>query len=373
MIDTVCLSLSYNDLVLLDENNQAVPQWDLQSKTENYSKYVRNASRSDKESGLYFPRLTSCSRRFGQPSVKIEFSVPKLIFNNNLEELSDQLFDNVIDALQDRLEKMGVRVFKQVLASVPITTVHFSKNFLLADGYTSSYIISELQKIDLRKSFDFARARYINNGESICAHTRAHELIIYDKIADLAKAKKRAIDKDQTSQQLNIFDTLKAKDKLTEVLRIEVRLCNKQKINNVFKKLEISQNPTFRDVFSTKVSKAVVRHYWESLIKADQIALFTIDQPIKEILREMCRGDPDLKPKQAIYQVGLALLAKDGDGLRELRSVLEDRTNNRGWYRIKNDYKKLSSKISQNTIRGWLNDIDTQLKVYKPINIEYDK
>ncbi len=371
MIDTVCLTLPYNGLVLFNENNQAVPQWDLQSKTKNYSKHVRNPSKVDKDSGLYFPRLTVYSGRFGQPpSVKIEFSVPKLIFNNNVEELSDQHFNDVIDALQDRLEKMGVRVFRQVLMSAPISTVHFSKNFLLTDGYTSSYIISELKKIDLRKSFDFAQTKYINNGQSICAHTRAHEFVIYDKIADLAKSKKRAIDKDQTSQQLSLFDTLKNKGELIEVLRIEIRLCNKQKINSVFKKLELSQNPTFRDVFNARVSKAVVHHYWESLIKADQLALFSIDQSPKELLQEMCRGDPDLKSKQVIYQVGLALLAKDDNGLRDIRGVLENRTNNRGWYRIKNDYKKLSSKILQNTMRGWLHDIDRQLNAYKPINIE---
>src|SRR3989339_2237245 len=275
MIDTVCLTLPYNGLVLFNENNQAVPQWDLQSKTENYSKHVRNPSKADKESGLYFPRLTVYNRRFGQlPSVKIEFSVPKLIFNNNLEELSDQRFNDVIEALQDRLEKMGVRIFKQVLASAPITTVHFSKNFSLSDGYTSNYIISELQKIDLRKSFDFARARYINNGQSICAHTRSHELVIYDKIADLEKTKKRAIDKDQTATQLNLFDSLKTKDALVEVLRLEIRLCNKQKINSVLKKLGFTQNPTFQDIFNSNVSKVFIGHYWNTLIKTNQLALF---------------------------------------------------------------------------------------------------
>jgi hypothetical protein len=370
MIDTVCLSLPYNSLVLLDENNEAVPQWDLQSKTDNYSKYVRNPSKADKRSGLYFPRLTIYRRRFGQqPSVKIEFSVPKLIFNNNLEELSDKYFDQVIDILQERLQKMGVRVFKQVLASAPISTIHFSKNFSLSDGYTASYVISELQKIDLRKSFDFARARYINNGQSICAHTRSHELVIYDKIADLGKTKKRAIDKDQTAIQLSLFDSLKSKYELVEVLRVEVRLCNKQKINSIFKKLNIPQDPTFQDAFSSKVSKAVIDQYWESVVKAGQIALFAIDKPAKELLREMCRGDPNLKPKQAIYQVGLTLLAKDGDGLTELRSIFDDRTNDRSWYRIKNDFNQISANITSQQIRSWVNQIEKQIRTYSPIKV----
>ena len=362
MIDTVCLTLPYNSLVLLDEHNKNVPQWNLQSKTENYSKHVRNPSKANKETGLYFPRLTIYSRRFGQqPTVKIEFSVPKLIFNNNLEELSDNHFDPVIEALQDRLLQMGVRIFKTALASAPVTTVHYSKNFELNNGFTSSHVISELG------NFDFARARYINYGQSLCAHTRSHQLVIYDKIADLAKTKKRAIDKDQTAYQFNLFDSLKANRELSEVLRIEIRLCNKQKISSIFRTLNIEQNPTFHDVFNSKISKTVVNYYWESLIKADQAALFTINQSAKDILREMCRGDPKLKPKQAIYQVGLMTLAKDGDGFRELRNILSGHTNNRNWYRIKQDFKEISLNVPNGNIRSWVKDIEKQIKNYKPL------
>lgn len=367
MIDTVCLTLPLKNIVFLDENNKAVPQWDLQSKTEHYSKYVRNPSRADKASGLYFPRLTFYSRQYGQQSIKIEFSVPKLIFNNNLEELSGSDFDTVVDLLQDRLKRMGVRVFKEVLVSAPVTTVHFSKNIELTEGYTSTYVISELQKIDLRKSFDFARARYINNGQSLCAHTKAHELVIYDKIADLAKTKKRAIDKDQTVSQRSLFKSLETAEKPLEVLRIEVRLCNKRKINSIFKKLDLPENPTFKDVFRQEIGMSVVAHYWESIIKGNQLALFTINQSAKDLLKEMCRGDPSIKPKQAIYQVGLMVLAKDGEGLRELRSILDGHTNDRNWYRIKSDFKKISQNISNKNVRTWVKEIEKQITTYKPL------
>ncbi len=370
MIDTVCLTLPFNQLILLDEKNREISQWDLQSKTEFYSKHVRNPTKKNKDSGKYFPRITLYSRRYGQaPSVKIEFSVPKLIFNNNLEELSDGHFDDVIDVLQERLLEMGVRIFKQSVINASVSTVHFSKNLVLENGYTSSYVISELQKIDLRKSFDFARARYINNGQSLCAHTRAHELVVYDKIADLAKKKKRAVDKDQTSTQLSLFDSIKKNDHALEVLRIEIRLCNKRKINSVFKKLKLKEKPSFQDVFNKNVSQAVVNDYWESLITNDQLALFTIEQSSKDMLRELCRGSPDLKPKQAIYQVGLMTLAKDSEGLRELRSILEASTSDRSWYRIKKDFKELSTSVSNAHVRSWVHDLKKQLKTYKPIEI----
>jgi hypothetical protein len=89
----------------------------------------------------------------------MEFSVPKLIYLNNLEELEDKDFPKVLEALQDRLKTMGVLVTKSVLENASVSSVHFSKNIVLQDGYTVSHLISEMNKVNLRKSFDFAKTR----------------------------------------------------------------------------------------------------------------------------------------------------------------------------------------------------------------------
>ena len=135
------------------------------------------------------------------------------------------------------------------------------------------------------------------------------------------------------------------------------------------KKLGFTQNPTFQDIFNSNVSKVFIGHYWNTLIKTNQLALFTIEKSAKDLLREMCRGDPSLKPKQAIYQVGLILLAKDNNGLTELRSIFDGHTNDRNWYRTKDDFKQISANTVPQQIRGWVNQIEKQIRVYKPINI----
>jgi len=210
MIDTVCLSIPERNIILMDENNNMIPNWNLYSRTEHYTKHVRNPSKSEKDTGLYFPRITAYSRKY-QPEqqIKIEFSAPKLLFLNNLDELADKDFDQVIDTLQDRLRRMGVTIFKKYLIEAPVTSVHYSRNIMLSGGQTSTNILSQIGRIDLRKSFDFARARYINDGQSLCCHTSSHELVFYDKIADLNKGKKRAIDRDRTAYQTSLFDELK--------------------------------------------------------------------------------------------------------------------------------------------------------------------
>lgn len=366
MIDTVCLLIPRDKMLYLS----GISSWDLYSKTNEYEKYVRNPSRTEKETGRYFPRLTGYKRRFSQDAnIRLEFSAPKLIFLNNLEELEDKNFAEVVDALQDRLKTMGVIVSKLVLENASVSSVHFSKNILLEDGYTASHLISEMNKVNLRKSFDFTRSRYINDGQSLYAHTSSHQLIIYDKMADLGKDKKRAIDKDQTLYQLNLFSQLEKKE-APEVIRFEIRLNLKQKMNSVLEKLGYRKNPIFREVFSSEVSQKVVTDYWQKLIKEKSLGLFSISVSVKDILQTLFLADKKLKPNRAVYLLGLFTLAKDENGMRQLRSIVSKRSQDRTWYRIAKDMQTASELITKNRIRDWITQIDKKLEDYKPYKIK---
>ena len=370
MIDTICLLIPKNKMVFLS----GASSWELYSKTEQYEKYVRNPSKAEKTTGKYFPRLTGYKRYYSQDSnVRIEFSAPKLLYLNNLDELEDDDFPKVIEFLQDRLKTMGVRVFKNVLENASVSSVHFSKNILLKDGYTANYLISEMNKVNLRKSFDFARSRYINDGQSLYAHTTSHQLVIYDKIADLGKDKKRAIDKEQTSYQMSLFEKIN-KTEQQEIIRFEVRLNHKQKMSKVLKDLGFNNNPSFKEVFSSVVSKTVVNEYWKKLIKERNLGLFSISLSLKDILHTLFFADKQLKPKQAIYLLGLYTLAKDENGIRQLRTIISKRARDRTWYRIANDMKRAGELITQNKLRDWVTQIDNNLNIYKPFKIKtYDK
>ena len=170
MIDTVCLLIPKDKMIYLS----GASSWELHSKTDQYEKYVRNPSKAEKDTGKYFPKITGYKRRMSQDAnVRLEFSAPKLLFLNNLDELENSDFPSAIEVLQERLKTMGVVVQKQVLENASVCSVHFSKNILLENGYTSNYLISEINKVNLRKSFDFAKTRFMNDGQSLYAHTTA--------------------------------------------------------------------------------------------------------------------------------------------------------------------------------------------------------
>lgn len=363
MIDTICLLIPKDQMRYLSE----VSSWELYSKTEQYAKFVRNPSKAEKDTGKYFPRLTGYKRRFSyEANVRMEFSVPKLLYLNNLDELQEKDFPAVLDALQDRLKTMGVIVTKSVLQNAPVSSVHFSKNIVLQDGYTVSHLISEMNKVNLRKSFDFAKTRFVNDGQSLYAHTTSHQLVIYDKVADLAKDKKRAIDKDQTLYQRNLFSELNKEDEPQEIIRFEIRLSQKQKMNKVLEDLGYLKNPSFKAVFNTEMSKKVVTDYWKKLIKERNLGLFSISVSIKDVLRTLFLADKKLKPKQAIYLLGLFMLAKDENGMRQLRTIIAKRSHDRTWYRIAKDMQEASELITKNKLRDWVTQIDKALQEYTP-------
>ncbi len=363
MIDTICLLIPKDQMRYLSE----VASWELYSKTDQYAKFVRNPSKAEKETGKYFPRLTGYKRQFSQEAnVRMEFSVPKLLYLNNLEEMEDKDFPKVIEVLQDRLKTMGVIVTKSVLENASVSSIHFSKNIVLQDGYTVSHLISEMNKVNLRKSFDFARARFINDGDSLYAHTTSHQLVIYDKVADLSKGKKRAMDKTQTFYQRGLFSELNKEDEPQEIIRFEIRLSQKQKMNKVLEDLGYQKNPTFKQVFNTEMSKKVVTDYWKKLIKERNLGLFSLSVSIKDILRTLFLANKKLKPKQAIYLLGLFMLAKDENGMRQLRTIIAKRSHDRTWYRIAKDMQEASELITKNKLRDWVTQLDKQLDEYKP-------
>ena len=128
MIDTIILTIPREQIRMLSPDGRYIPAWDLHSKTSNYTKYVKNPTPYDRKNEIYRPRLTGVKRRvrgnFYSSFLKIEFSVPKLIFGNNLNELGESDFSKVLSTLKERLIEVGVLIsdkdISEVLKSVDV-------------------------------------------------------------------------------------------------------------------------------------------------------------------------------------------------------------------------------------------------------------
>lgn len=367
MIDTVIISISKSKVRSVGSHNNDSFGWNQQSQTSYYSKFVKNPSKKDIESGLYFPRLTGINRKRDgvlDASIKIEFSIPKLLYMNNLDEVEEKDFSLVVSTLKDRLLRMGILISEKDLRFASVSAVHYSKNILLTNGYTTQFVLSELNKIDVRKTFDLTKTRFMNDGESLCIYANSHSFIAYDKIADLNKDLKRAIDKDPTRYQRSLFDQIDKKE-LYEVIRFEVRLSRKHKIKSLFKKLNFPDNPNFEQVFSLKISKEILNFYWQTMVSNNSLILFSFVLTPKDVLKQILIANPKLKPKQAIYFASLVSLTKDGNGMRELRSNISKYSDDRTWYRIKEDVREVTELLKSVRPRDWFDQIEGGFREYK--------
>ncbi len=368
MIDTIILLIPKEEL----SSNEELIRWELHSKTKQYEKVIRNPSKEEKNTNKYFPKITGYIRKYPSFSkkVRIEFSAPKLLYLNNLEELEDKDFSLVIKILQERLQIMGINASLSVLENASISSVHFSKNILLKDNYTVNYIISEVNKINVCQNLDLARARFVNNGQSLYIHSNSHQFTMYDKIADLNKKKKRAIDKDQTSYQKTLFKEFQQRKEFQEIIRFELRFNNKKKLRKILNDLGYEKELTFKNMFDSKMSIDIINSYWKQIVN-NNYNIFSLETTLKETLQTILFNNPNLKPKQAVYLIGLLALSKDENGMRELRAILSKQLSPRRWYQFNKDLQEINELITKNTLKNWTMQINKNFEEYIPYKIKH--
>ena len=101
MLDTVILEIENATSFIVDYSKFKTTKEKI-SNPMSFYKWPNNPTTEDKKRGIYKPRLTLIKRGH-KFYLKIEFSVPKLLFGNNLDEISESDFTEVINILQKKL------------------------------------------------------------------------------------------------------------------------------------------------------------------------------------------------------------------------------------------------------------------------------
>ena len=280
MIDTIVLLLT-QDSFEITQPDLFTPsaRWILNDKTYALRgiSSKQNPTKKELAQGIYKPRLTLLSfdrlRMSGHKSIstpkallKIELSLPKLLFDNNFEELTQKQFPDLVQKLCTTLHTMGIATDIESLINAPVSGIHFSKNIPLTDGSIPYHYISKIEQANIKLSLDINQTDYRNKGHSYKWHSNSYELVFYDKIRDLEYAKKsdkRSLEKDN-SIQLHLYDELHNK-KMFEVLRMEARLNNRRKIQQILKVLNIKAPLTFKGLFKTNIARKVLLHYLDEV------------------------------------------------------------------------------------------------------------
>lgn len=346
MIDTIVLTFT-SDMYRITDPDKFRPsaRWienlllinrDIRSK--------QNTTKKELSRGIYKPSLTlsNCTGPSGLRDImlKVELSLPKLLFGNNFQELQYKDFVLITKKLVKKLERMGVQISEDALAHANVSAIHYAKNIVFKDGSTPFHYIQKIKESNISVSLDTNQTDYRNDGLTYKWHCNSYEVVFYDKIKELEKAKqssKRTIEKDG-ALQIKLLDRLTYRKKF-EILRMEVRLNKRQKIKQLFAKLGIKSDLTFKNLFKPVVAKRVLLHYLDELESKRPVLLDYKAKNDEALFVALCINNPELGPKQILQMFGLKK-AMEFMTPRELR-VLFSRFYPRGWQRIMADAKKV--------------------------------
>lgn len=352
MIDTIVLTLK-NGMFNIMQHDYFSPSTEGLYKSSDYYRLgsrsnmvcKQNPTPSELKAGIYKPRLTVTKRmnRLHQFEItmKVEFSIPKLLFGNNFDELEDADFDKVIPILKQKLREMGVYIFESILINAPVSAVHYGKNIPLTD-YTTPYTYLEmLSKVNINQRLDLNQTDFRNEGHSLKYRANSFEVVFYDKLKDLNKAKtseKRAEEKDNV-MQLNLFEE-KAMKKPFEVLRMEVRLNKKQKLTQIIKRIGIEAEPTFKTLFRKETAQKVLLYYLNEIEAGYPPLLAYATNDPKNFLQEFMIHNPKVGLRKTMQTLGLWVMLKKV-GIREFREITR-KYGHTNWYNLNKELKEFS-------------------------------
>jgi hypothetical protein len=349
MIDTIVLTLT-PDMYQISEPERFTPsaEWTLiKNAHARYSpiKSKQNATKKELLNGIYKPHLTLAYHRGIQGIVelllKIELSLPKLLYGNNFNELRYKDFSAITNKLSTVLATTGIIVTPQTLVQAPVLAIHYAKNISLTDGSTPYHYINKIRQANVRLSLDTNQTDYRNEGHSYKWHCNSYEVVFYDKIKDLEKGKqsnKRALEKDNELQQ-HLYQKFKKRNKL-EFLRMEVRLNKRAKIKQLLSALGIKADITFKKLFKPAIAKKVLLHYLDELERNRSPLLNIKIADDKTFLAQIAFNNPDITPLRAMAMLGFKR-ALEAAPLRELKTMI-GKDKPQSWYRLLSGTKQVN-------------------------------
>ena len=334
MVDTVLITLDWRkDFELMegcykqfatDVTNFFRPPF-IQFGTKKAFLVERNPTAKEKADSNYMPRLTliKAVRRGGVPiTLNIEFSAPKVVHNDNFNEITESDFDYLCVQLHRKLYNIGVIVNgPNTLKNALVSTIHYSKNITLTDYSTAHGIITDLSKCNYSTRKQSDGQKYRNNGEAMHFYSSKWGLCIYDKLKEHTKSKvseKGLLEKDYYCQ-MSLFDESPLASPF-EMVRVETRYIGRRQIRKSLNDAGIETDGlTFRELFRESTAKAMLK-YEINKLRETYPAISLSDKTAPALLTELSIQNPRTQIGTIMEAVAYKALM-DATDSRNLRKI----------------------------------------------------
>jgi len=274
-----------------------------------------------------FETLTK-NRDAVQYILKAEFSVPKLLYRNSLQEVSELDLDRVLSAFKKALGGVGVMIESDTVANARVSAVHFCKNVLLPHNIRMQEALAELQRVDISKVIDVTLKETKNGGRILHIYSGTIERVFYDKIADAMRPKVKRKDKGRINHERAIIERFGLQNR--EVFRYEYRVKKAQtvmrEVNSALGR-EYKTFVSFKDLFTPNLCKTMILKSWRGLIQRpeNQLALLGPTDELTLFLHILTQakklGGNAHSMNRALISYGLARAIRD-HGAKETRRAI---------------------------------------------------
>jgi|GEM_PF-4726900 hypothetical protein len=331
VIDTVALSLVFPDFSVTDPSRfgskRCYPEggW---SRTQ-------NSTRRERLANVRRPSLTWSSGRPGRPfeHLRIELSLPKLLFGDNLSELQDSDAGALLRLLSSVLCEMGVMATPEALWRARLSVLHVGKNVPLPKGMTCSAVNRELASYPQRASWQLSQKTFENGGDLFKLHRKSFEFVSYDKLHDIGRARKaahRATHSAADDLTPGVGETTASE---SAVLRVECRFNTPQEIR---KALARSGHDTkaarLCDVFRSDIAMGVLLTELERFeLPGPAEASRSLD-PLEALTALLARG---VKAKSALAGEYLQILEQVYGSCAVRGAMKAGGVSDAAWYRLR--------------------------------------
>ncbi|MBR5046188.1 hypothetical protein IKX73_00965 [Candidatus Saccharibacteria bacterium] len=343
-------------------------------------KCVLQLKAKDKKLGVYQPRVTLMKAiRAGGVSVflHIEFSAPKILYNNNFDELSSNDFKAVCAELYRKLYKLGIEIKRNQIERAEVKTVHFGKNIIFDDYRTAASVIGDIAKanVSTRKQADMRV--YRNDGEALHFYSASQAIAIYDKRRELAKSRvsERGLLEKDNYCQLTLFDNIRSK-KPFEVVRVEARYNTKRAFNTALKhaleygrasdsvaRLATKQKLVFVDIFNEELAKTLLEYEFAQIEAKNLDLNETITNTATSFLHEINTLNPKATLAQRLETLAIWSLMRE-TGSRDVRKMTG--ANSAQWSRLTKKISKIYFRTRKSSSTSYIED---KLAEFKPVRL----
>lgn len=295
---------------------------------------------------------------------RITFSVPKLLYGNNISELTEKQFDEVVRLLHSKLVFLALPtdITENDIKQSIVRRVDFGKNIILPKSSSMRLIGEMLMKAEHERRSKYSQVQY-RNGDLYRENIKERALIVYNKIAEYCSAKKELTsDIDKRIMALN-------KNKETQVIRLEIQVQSTQQLKRELTMLGYEDiNATkLKDIFSGELSQRLLLRYWDKITKG-----ITLDnrnlgpQHLPDLFVDIVSCNKNCGPQKIFAKLGFALLNSEC-GLGKIKELYADYFNAGSWSRTK---LALLDNHSGHSTYGDIQRITEVLENIKPISIE---